>query len=175
MNTSVTRRSFTAGLGLLALGASSEALPGVAGNPPARAPDLTLPENNLHALVRMTASLRERDVPWWYDGTILGGVAGRASQATRQIPGYGTLLDASLAGRCLRADRQHPDFFPRCRHRCAAVRVQKPLCRGHQSGPAGRAGWRGRPWLQLLGERPSLQPHDRPAIVSVQRRNIRPC
>jgi len=76
MHASVTRRSFTTGLGLLALGASSEALPGVAGDPPARAPDLALPENNLRALVRMMASLKECDVPWWYDGTILGVVAG---------------------------------------------------------------------------------------------------
>ncbi len=76
MHIPVTRRSFTAGLGLLALGTTSAALPGVAGSPPARAPDLTLPENNLRALVRMTASLRERDVPWWYDGTIFGVVPG---------------------------------------------------------------------------------------------------
>jgi hypothetical protein len=76
MHTSVSRRSFTAGLGLLALGVSSEALPGVSGTLPARAPDLSLPENNLRALVRMTASLRERDVPWWYDGTIFGVVPG---------------------------------------------------------------------------------------------------
>jgi hypothetical protein len=76
MHTSVSRRAFTAGLGLLALGVSSEALPGVSGSPPARAPDLALPENNLRALVRMTASLKERDVPWWYDGTIFGVVPG---------------------------------------------------------------------------------------------------
>jgi hypothetical protein len=76
MHTSFSRRSFTAGLGLLALGVTSEALPGVAGSLPARAPDLGLPENNLRALVRMTASLKERDVPWWYDGTIFGVVPG---------------------------------------------------------------------------------------------------
>jgi hypothetical protein len=63
-------------MGLLALGVTSEALPGVAGDPPPRAPDLRLPENNLRALVRMTASLRERDVPWWYDGTIFAVVPG---------------------------------------------------------------------------------------------------
>jgi hypothetical protein len=76
MHTSFSRRSFTAGLGLLALGATSDALPGISGAPPARAPDLALPENNLRALVRMTASLKERDVPWWYDGTIFGVVPG---------------------------------------------------------------------------------------------------
>lgn len=76
MHAPVSRRAFSAGLGLLALGLSSEALPGVSGTLPARAPDLGLPENNLRALVRMTASLRERDVPWWYDGTIFGVVPG---------------------------------------------------------------------------------------------------
>ena len=81
MTDPVSRRAFTQnalniGAGLLALGATSEALPRVAGAVPARAPDLTLPANNLSALVRMTASLGERDVPWWYDGTIFGVVPG---------------------------------------------------------------------------------------------------
>jgi Protein of unknown function (DUF1838) len=76
MHTSVTRRAFTGGLGLLAFGGSSTALPDVSGKSPAPAPDLGLPENNLRALVRMTASLKERDVPWWYDGTIFGVVPG---------------------------------------------------------------------------------------------------
>ena len=72
----LTRRSFTLGTGLLALGASAAALPRVAGRPPPGAPDLALPAANLRALVRMTASLEERDVPWWYDGTIFGVVPG---------------------------------------------------------------------------------------------------
>lgn len=76
MHMPFTRRSFTTGMGLLALGASSAALPGVSGDLPARVPDLTLPKSNLRALVRMTASLKERDVPWWYDGTIFGVVPG---------------------------------------------------------------------------------------------------
>ena len=50
----VSRRSFTLGAlnigtGLLALGAASDALPRVAGSPPARVPDLTVPANNLRA------------------------------------------------------------------------------------------------------------------------------
>ena len=81
MTPPVSRRSFTLGAlnigtGLLALGAASDALPRVAGAPPPAAPDLTLPANNLRALVRMTASLEECDVPWWYDGTIFGVVPG---------------------------------------------------------------------------------------------------
>ena len=77
----VSRRSFTLGAlnlgtGLLALGAASDALPRVAGGLPVGAPDLGLPANNLRALVRMTASLEECDIPWWYDGTIFGVVPG---------------------------------------------------------------------------------------------------
>jgi len=77
----VSRRAFTLdalriGTGLLALGAASEALPRVAGTVPASGPDLTVPAANLRALVRMTASLEECDVPWWYDGTIFGVVPG---------------------------------------------------------------------------------------------------
>lgn len=72
----VTRRGFMIGTSLIALGLSTDALPRVAGSPGRRVPDLALPENNLRALVRMTASLEERDVPWWYDGTIYGVVAG---------------------------------------------------------------------------------------------------
>lgn len=72
----ISRRAFSLGTGLLALAAATEALPGVTGNVPAGAPDLRLPAENLRALVRMTASLKERDVPWWYDGTIFGVVPG---------------------------------------------------------------------------------------------------
>jgi hypothetical protein len=80
-NSLTSRRTFTLGAlnigaGLLALGAASDALPRVAGSLPAGVPDLSLPANNLRALVRMTASLTERDVPWWYDGTIFGVVPG---------------------------------------------------------------------------------------------------
>ncbi|MEO8224543.1 MAG: DUF1838 family protein, partial [Gammaproteobacteria bacterium] len=78
---SLSRRAFAltalnTSVGLLALGAASDALPGVGGTIPPKAPDLAVPANNLRALVRMTASLEERDVPWWYDGTIFGVVPG---------------------------------------------------------------------------------------------------
>jgi hypothetical protein len=68
----LTRREFAWGLGLAGLVAATDALPRVGGDAPAKAPDLAVPANNLRALVRMTASLTERDVPWWYDGTIYG-------------------------------------------------------------------------------------------------------
>lgn len=76
MTDTLSRRAFSLGLGLAAVGAASEALPRIAGTLPAGTPDLRLPANNLRALVRMTASLEERDVPWWYDGTIFGVAPG---------------------------------------------------------------------------------------------------
>ena len=35
-------------------------------------PDLTSRKENLEGMLRMTASLAEEDVPWWFDGTIFG-------------------------------------------------------------------------------------------------------
>jgi len=37
-------------------------------------PDLSKPRDNLECMLRMTASLEEEDVPWWFDGTIFGVV-----------------------------------------------------------------------------------------------------
>jgi hypothetical protein len=66
----LTRRSVLFGAGLAGLAVATEALPRVAGTVPAGTPDLTVPRNNLDAVLRVTGSLREEDVPWWYDGTI---------------------------------------------------------------------------------------------------------
>jgi hypothetical protein len=35
-------------------------------------PDLSTPRANLEGMLRMTASLKEEDVPWWFDGTMFG-------------------------------------------------------------------------------------------------------
>jgi hypothetical protein len=70
------RRALVAGVGIAAFLGATQAAARVGGDLPARAPDLTVPENNLRALVRMGASLREEDVPWWYDGTIFAMVPG---------------------------------------------------------------------------------------------------
>jgi hypothetical protein len=74
MNSTLTRRSFVAGTGVMGLAAASTALPGVAGKLPREVPDLGIPQNNLDAVIRVTGSLKEEDVPWWYDGTIYGMV-----------------------------------------------------------------------------------------------------
>jgi hypothetical protein len=71
---STTRRDWLIGAGLLGLGISSDALPRVGGMPDPKGPDLRTPEGNLRAVVRMVASLKEEDVPWWFDGTIYATV-----------------------------------------------------------------------------------------------------
>jgi len=83
----LSRRAFTTGAGLVLLVAATDALPLVAGKVPPGAPDLKLPAENLRALVRMTASLEERDVPWWYDGTIFGVVPGGNPQPLFRFEG----------------------------------------------------------------------------------------
>lgn len=87
MKREITRRSFVWGASLAGLVAATEALPRVAGTAPRGLPDLTVPENNLRFLVRMTASLKPRDVPWWYDGTIYGVVAGESPRPLLKFEG----------------------------------------------------------------------------------------
>jgi len=74
MTAKLSRRAWLSGAGLISMGIAAPALPRIAGRVPAPVPDLSLPENNVRALVRTMASLDEEDVPWWYDGTIYGVV-----------------------------------------------------------------------------------------------------
>jgi hypothetical protein len=83
----LSRRGFVWSAGLVGLMSATDALPRVGGEPPRKAPDLTLPENNLRELVRMQASLREQDVPWWYDGTIYAIVPGEQPRALYKFEG----------------------------------------------------------------------------------------
>ena len=72
----MNRRELLAGAGGLAVvGAPFTAL--AAGN---SAPEINLatPLENLLALVRIQASLREEDIPWWYSGIIYGAEDGKA-------------------------------------------------------------------------------------------------
>ena len=72
----VSRRELLAGAGGLAvLGAPWSSL---ANADPAAALPLATPRDNLLALVRIQASLREEDVPWWYSGIIYGAEHGKA-------------------------------------------------------------------------------------------------
>ena len=70
MGGNLSRRGFLAGAATLL--AAGEALPRIGGDLPTGAPDLSEPQENLDAVLRVTGSLREEDVPWWYDGTIFG-------------------------------------------------------------------------------------------------------
>jgi len=85
--TLLSRRRLLWGSGLAGLLAAGEALPRVAGVVPRGAPDLTAPATNATALVRMMGSLKEEDVPWWFNGTIYGIVGEEAPRAVLAFEG----------------------------------------------------------------------------------------
>ncbi len=82
-----SRRGFIAAAGIAGLLAGGAALPRVAGRVRQTLPDLTDPVNNLRALVRVQGSLKEEDVPWWYDGTIYGIVGESAPRPLVKFEG----------------------------------------------------------------------------------------
>ena len=69
--TSLSRRELLVTTGGIVLAGSACTLPDTS-EPGAGDLDLNTPEQNLRAFIRMQASLREEDVPWWYNGTIYG-------------------------------------------------------------------------------------------------------
>ena len=72
----MNRRELLAGAGSLAvLGAPLSSL---ASGVPASGINLATPRDNLRALIRIQASLREEDIPWWYSGIIYGAEDGQA-------------------------------------------------------------------------------------------------
>lgn len=74
----LNRRDLLAGAGSLAvLGAPLSSL---ASSVEAPEINLATPLDNLMALIRVQASLREEDVPWWYSGIIYGAEDGKAPQ-----------------------------------------------------------------------------------------------
>jgi hypothetical protein len=83
----LTRRSLLVTGGFATLAMTSDALARLGGDVPRGAPDLRLPENNLQALARMAASLKEEDVPWWYDGTIYAVLPGQNPRALFRFEG----------------------------------------------------------------------------------------
>ncbi|MFQ5634622.1 MAG: DUF1838 family protein [Gammaproteobacteria bacterium] len=56
--------------------------------PPRAMPDLGRPRANLEGMLRMTASLAEEDVPWWFDGTIFGIVGENAPLPLVRFQGW---------------------------------------------------------------------------------------
>ena len=76
MNAVISRRELLAGAGGLAvLGAPMSSL---ASGAESAEINLATPAENLKALIRIQASLREEDVPWWYSGVIYGAEDGKA-------------------------------------------------------------------------------------------------
>ena len=79
MTAAVSRRQFLAWSGIAGLGSTGAvALPAIG---PAAAEidsDLTDPAENLRHLVRVTASLEEEEVPWWFNGIIYAMVGEEA-------------------------------------------------------------------------------------------------
>ena len=76
MQAIISRRELLAGAGGLAvLGAPMSSL---ASGAESAEINLATPAENLKALVRIQASLREEDVPWWYSGVIYGAEDGKA-------------------------------------------------------------------------------------------------
>lgn len=77
------------------IAAGFAAMPAVGGNNvvgspghPDKFPDLTKPRENLEGMLRMQASLREEDVPWWFDGTIYGIVGESAPRPLLRFEGW---------------------------------------------------------------------------------------
>lgn len=66
----VSRRSVLVGAGAMLMGSVQGALPEVRGGVAPGTVDLASPESNLAGFIRMMASLRDEDVPWWYNGTV---------------------------------------------------------------------------------------------------------
>ncbi len=76
MKKKLSRREILAGAGGLAVFAAP--LSSLPGDDPGLLPALAGPADQLRALIRLQASLREEDVPWWYTGIIYGAEEDKA-------------------------------------------------------------------------------------------------
>jgi hypothetical protein len=70
MSNEISRRSVLMSAGGLLMADAIGALPEVASGVAPGTVDLGKPEASLAGFIRMMASLEERDVPWWYNGTV---------------------------------------------------------------------------------------------------------
>ena len=84
----ISRRTFFVAAGMAALPPMAGCSVGGAMGVKAEMPDLTSPESNLSGMLRMTASLAEEDVPWWFDGTIFGMVGESAPLPLVRFEGW---------------------------------------------------------------------------------------
>lgn len=87
-----SRRTFVAAAGIAALptivGLNSACAQDPGKGKSRQMPDLTKPRANLEGMLRMTASLEEEDVPWWFDGTIFGIVGESAPLPLVRFQGW---------------------------------------------------------------------------------------
>jgi hypothetical protein len=70
MSDDVSRRAVLMGAGGMLMAGAQGALPDVKGGSIPGTIDLSGPADNLRGFVRMMASMKEQDVPWWYNGTV---------------------------------------------------------------------------------------------------------
>ena len=88
MSEHLSRRFFLAATGMAALPAVIGCSTQSGLQHSAGLPDLTLPQENLEGMLRMTASLEQEDVPWWFDGTIFGIVGETDPQPLVRFEGW---------------------------------------------------------------------------------------
>ena len=70
MSSELSRRSVLVGASGLLMSSVQGALPEMQGPTAPGSVELSGPEANLANFIRMMASLRDEDVPWWYNGTV---------------------------------------------------------------------------------------------------------
>jgi len=88
MSEHMSRRLFVAAAGMAALPTVVGCAPSLDKTGSRPLPDLTQPQENLEGMLRMQASLREEDVPWWFDGTIYGIVGEDAPEPLVRFEGW---------------------------------------------------------------------------------------
>jgi hypothetical protein len=94
MTKQFSRRMFVAAAGMATLPAATllntayARESGGAGGKRRVVPDLSQPRANLECMLRMTASLEQEDVPWWFDGTIFGIVGEEAPLPLVRFEGW---------------------------------------------------------------------------------------
>ena len=88
MTNQFSRRFFIATAGISAVPLVTGCAASASGVTREDLPDLTLPEENLSAMLRMQASLVEEDVPWWLDGTIFAVVGEQEPKPLVRFQGW---------------------------------------------------------------------------------------
>ena len=161
----LSRRQLLAGAGGLAvLGAPFSSL---AEDDSAPEINLPTPRDNLRALIRIQASLREEDIPWWYGGVIYGAEDGKAPRLLFVFEGMEMYWMRHLGGGeyelightvSFLKDTESGEWLREWRNPYTGERLEVPAA--VQGGGAGRGfnysvrGIRPTPFLDQMPERP---------------------